>query len=134
MRVITFFLAAHAVGHAVANAAIDAIADGMKKQVKNESRRSLGTKGKKNLFCKNYSIRIFRASKNYFLDAHMKWPILLTLVVIRERQFISAPIKIICPRRSRGLMIILPARQSRAKVKYFAHERSECRQGIYWHE
>ena len=95
MRVITFFLAAHAVGHAVANAAIDAIADGMKKQVKNESRRSLGTKGKKKLFCKNYSIRIFRASKNYFLDTHMKWPILLTLVVIRgllrERQFINAP-------------------------------------------
>ena len=46
--------------------------------------------------------------------------------LLRERQFISAPIKIICPRRRRGLMIILPARQSRAKVKCIAHERSEC--------
>ena len=96
MRVITFFLAAQRVGHAVADVAVDAIADGMKKQVKNESRsRSIGTEGKKILFCKNYSIRISRASKNYFLDAHMKWPILLTLVVIRgllrERQFINAP-------------------------------------------
>ena len=54
--------------------------------------------------------------------------------LLRERQFISAPIKIICPRRSRGLMIVFPARRSRAKVKCIAHERSECRQGIYWHE
>ena len=28
-------------------------------------------------------------------------------------------------------MIILPARRSRAKAKYIAHERSECRQGIF---
>ena len=65
-------------------------------------------------------------------------PLIRKMVVIRglliKRQFISAPIKIIYTRRSRGLMIILPARRSRAKVKCLAHERSECRQGIYWHE
>ena len=43
--------------------------------------------------------------------------------LLRERQFISAPIKIICPRWSRGLMIILLARRSRAKIKCLAHER-----------
>ena len=55
-------------------------------------------------------------------------------VLLRERQLIRTPIKIICPRRSRGLIIILPARQSGSKVKCIAYERSECRQGIYWHE
>ena len=54
--------------------------------------------------------------------------------LLRERQFIKALIKIICPRRSRGLIIILPARRSQAKVKCIAHERGESRQGIYWHE
>ena len=37
------------------------------------------------------------------------------------REFIRTPIKIICPRRSRGLMIILPGRRSQAKVKCIAH-------------
>ena len=41
--------------------------------------------------------------------------------LLRERQFISAPIKIICPRRSRGLMIILPASRSRDKNLFFHH-------------
>ena len=29
-------------------------------------------------------------------------------------------------------MIILPARRSRVKAKLIAHERSECRQAIFW--
>ena len=45
--------------------------------------------------------------------------------LLRERQFIRAPIKIICPRQSQGLMIILLARRSRAKVKSIAHNRSQ---------
>ena len=43
--------------------------------------------------------------------------------LLRERQFIRAPIK-----------IILPARLIQAKVKYLAYKLSECRQGRYWPE
>ena len=82
-------------------------------------------------------LRIAQLLLLFFLFFLFSFKFFLIMVVIRgflrERQFISAPIKIICPRRSRWLMIILPARRSRARVKCFAHERSECRQGIYWH-
>ena len=54
--------------------------------------------------------------------------------VIKREAVYKCTNKDYLPRRRRGLMIILPARWSRAKEKCIAHERSECRQGIYWHE